>query len=552
MGIRPRKHPRFARSSRATVSVPEQPRTTPLAAPAPSGGVNNYDSLKDMAATDAIYSYNILPGEYGFRTRKGYREWVTTLGGVTNPVRTIIPYEGQASADDKLFVTTVLGIYDASSTAASPAIDTAFGTQTGNAGYGTSAGYNNDNGDDFLFYADEVNGLYYYNPATNTWAVAADITGVSEANLVFVVEHKNRIWFVERDTSNAWYLGTGVKGGAATKFALGNKFTRGGHLKGIYKWSLDGGDGIDDLLVFVSSAGEVSIYKGTDPASAATWQHVGTWFIGRVPTSRHLAQTIGGELHLLSAYGLISMQDLVNGVDSAKITGQNTIARKITRALRYDMSSNSSLADYRWDLVSVPSEGSMVITRPYDADETQIQYVFNFTSSAWGYWRGVPINCGAEWKGTFYFGDDAGNVHYLTGSLDGVVRAGTGGDPIEFSFLTAYSDLGAPGMLKRAQLVRPRFFSENGVEPSYSAKVLFDYQINEPVLTLEAASGGGSGWDSGLWDSDVWGGQSVLYSRFIGASGYGYDLALAIRGETEDITTYLDSLVYAEQGGAFL
>ena len=546
-----RRHPRFGRSSAPRIGAPSKQTTTPLASPAPSGGMNIYDSLAAMAPNDAIYSYNILPGEYGFRTRKGYREWVTGIGG-TDPILTLIPYEGQASADDRLFATTVDGIYDVSSTANNPTIKFSFSSASGNAGYGVFAGYNNDNGDDYLFYADEVNGLHEYDPSTGNWTATTAITGVTETNLVFVVEHKNRLWFVERNTSDAWYLATGAKAGAATKFALGNKFTRGGHLKGIYKWSLDGGDGIDDLLVFVSSAGEVAIYKGTDPASATTWQSIGTWFVGRVPTSRKIAHIIGGELHILSTYGLISMQDLVNGVDSQKATGQNTIARKITRAIRSDFSRNTSLTSLVWDIVAIPSEGSLALVRPYVAGTTPLQYVFNFTSSAWGYWRGLPITCGAEWKGTFYFGDGVGNIHYLVSSLDGVARNGTGGDPVEFSFLTAYSDLGAPGVIKRPHIVHPRFFSDTGVEPAYAVKILFDYSINEPSLSYETPGDTGAIWGTATWDSSIWGGSSELFSRPIGVSGMGYVMALAVKGSTEDLLTYLDSLVYTETGGLLL
>jgi hypothetical protein len=513
-------------------------------------GVNIFNSLADMDRTDSIYSYNMIPSEYGNRTRRGFKEWNTTLGGATDAVRTLIPFEGESSSDDKLFAATVLGLYDITSTAASPTIDTSFGTQSGQAGYGVYEAYNNDGGDHFLFYADRENGLYEYDPSGGGWAASTDITGVTETNLVFVTEHKNRLWFVEDDTADAWYLALGTKGGAATKFSLGNKFKRGGSLRGIYKWSVDGGDGIDDLLVFVSSAGEVAVYQGTDPSAAATWQSRGVWFIGKVPESNKIAENIGGDLHLLSVYGLISMQDLVGGVAVAKATGQNTVARRITRAIRNDMVGKQD--DEQWDIIQLPSEGSVIILRPYDTDTTPLQYVFNFTAAGWGYWRDIPMNCCVEWKGVVYIGDDAGTVHIMQNSLDNVARDGTGGDPIEFSILTAYSDLDAPGLNKRVHFVRPRFFSENGVQPAYGTKILYDYDINESAIPVFGEGESGSLWDSGLWDDAVWGGDSVSVSRMIGTAGMGQVVALAVRGEVSDRTTFLDASMYAEVGGAFL
>ena len=634
-----------------------QPVLNSLTSPAPIQGVNLFDSLADMSPRDAVYAYNIGPAEYGFRTRRGYQEHCTDMGSAGNAVRTLIPFEGESSSDDKLFAATVLGLYDVTASADNPAIDTSFGTQSGNAGYGVYEAYNNDNGDHFLFYADEVNGLYEYDGGAGTWAVSADITGVSESNLVFVTEHKDRLWFVERDTADAWYLAVGTKGGAATKFSLGNKFKRGGHLKGIFKWAVDGGDGPDDLLVFVSSAGEVAIYQGTDVSAATSWSSVGTWFIGQTPDSRRICENIGGEMHIISTMGLISLSDLVRGLSIQQLTGQQSLSKRITRAIRNDMvndnddftwdivpipSEGSVLVlrpysidanaiqyvfsfsypgwtywrglpmqccvewkgtvyfgdgsgnvhkminsldgvvragtggspvkfsfltaysdldapgivvindndDFTWDIVPIPSEGSVLVLRPYSIDANAIQYVFSFSYPGWTYWRGLPMQCCVEWKGTVYFGDGSGNVHKMINSLDGVVRAGTGGSPVKFSFLTAYSDLDAPGITKQVHLVRPRFFSENGDPPAFNAQVCYDYQIAEKHLYIPASTSVTAGvWDTGLWDDAVWGGDATPDSRLIGTSGMGQVVALAIKGECKDRTTYLDSSLYGKAGG---
>ena len=542
-------HPQFGRSSRASPVGKQEQTTIAYTMPSPIAGVNLFDALSSMSPQDTIYSFNMIPSEYGLRTRRGYQTHVATLGGATSPVRTLIPFV-DVDGTSHLFATDVNGIYDVTTTADSPTIDTSWGTQSGSAGHGVSTVYNNDNGDFFIQYADEVNGLYEYDAGAGTWAQATDITGVAETSLVFVTEHKERLWYVQSNSMDAWYLALGAKGGSATKFSLGNKFPHGGHLVGIYKWSVDGGDGVDDMLVFVSSAGDVAIYQGTDPSAAATWQALGTWFIGQIPNSRNIAENIGGELHLLSVYGIISVQDLVGGVDVGKATGQNTIARKIARAIRNDMPGKKD--DEQWDIVPSMAEGIIMIVRPYDTAATPLQYIFNFTTAGWGYWRDVPINCATEWNGALYFGDDVGNIHIMTNSLDGVARAGTGGDPIEFSFLTAFSDLGAPGAAKRAHYARPRFFSENGAAPTYNTKFLYDYDINEPNISLETAGQVGDVWDTGLWDLAIWGGDSIAASKLIGGSGMGINLAMAMKGEANDRITFLDADIYAEVGGFML
>lgn len=513
--------------------------------PAPFAGVNIFDSLAQMQPNDAIYSYNMIPSEYGFRTRQGYQQWVTGLTGTE--VRELIPFNGETSAGDRLFATTKSGIFNVTASAAAPAVLIAWPSATADAGFGVYASYTNDGGDKFLFFADELNGLYEYNPATTTWSLVTSITGINEVDIRHITVHKTRIWLAVKDSSDAYYLPVGAKTGAVTKFALGNKFPRGGNIRGIYHWSVNGGNGIDDFLVFVSTSGDVAVYQGTDPASAATWQSLGVWNIGMCPYSRNIGQVIGGELHLLSVYGLISMQDLLAGVEVAKETGANALARKITKAIRNDMSSRT--AYFNWNIITSMSQGEVVICRPIIGSETPIQYVFHFTTAAWGYWRGIPMSAGAEYNGAFYVGDPSGNVHKMQNSLDGVLRAGTGGTAIPFSFLTAYQACGAPGLRKRVDFIRPNFFSENGAAPTFGAVAQYDYNIAEIVQVLGGVGSAAGVWDTGLWDVAVWGGDSVIASRLQAGTGWGFMVALAVQGTAIDRTIFLDADVTFEVGG---
>lgn len=505
------------------------------------GGVNFYESLAEHAITDSVYSYNMDPAEYGYRTRLGYQEWATGLSG---EVRTLIPLKGEIASQDALFACTSAGIYEVTSSAASPSIAQSFASSADGAGFCSWRSYTNDGGDKFLLVCDDENGLHEYEPATSTWSIPTGITNVNESDLVFVTEHKERIWFVERDTSDAWYLPVGQKSGAATKFALGNKFPHGGALLAIYNWSVDGGDGLDDLLVFISTSGDVAIYEGTDVASSNTWQSRGTWFIGTPPSSRNIGRNIGGQLHLLSAFGLISVNDLVQGVTVQQATGQNSIARRITRLIRSDMATK--LSDEEWDVVPLPSQGSFLILRPFSSDETPIQYVFGFTRAAWGFWRDPPMNCCVEWNGTTYFGDKDGTVHIMQGALDAVSRDGTGGTDVSFSFLTAFSDMGAPVRLKKVHYIQPRFIADGGVAPAFNSCAVYDYSLVEPLLTVGSVTGAGSAWDVALWDLNIWGGTSTASERVLGGSGEGTMVALAVQGRSQDRTTLLELNVIYE------
>ena len=68
--------------------------------------------------------------------------------------------------------------------------------------------------------------------------------------------------------------------GAASMFDLGQIFTEGGYLMAMATWTVDAGYGVDDLAVFITSEGEVAVYRG------------GTWllpFHRMVPLPRSFA-----------------------------------------------------------------------------------------------------------------------------------------------------------------------------------------------------------------------------------------------------------------------
>src|ERR1700704_3779073 len=91
--------------------------------PAPIGGINRIDAAGAMPETDAVLLYNMVAGEFGLRSRLGYREWVTNLvGTLDNTVRTIIPFKGSKTngSSDKLFACTDKGIWDVTASTQAP------------------------------------------------------------------------------------------------------------------------------------------------------------------------------------------------------------------------------------------------------------------------------------------------------------------------------------------------------------------------------------------------------------------------------------------------
>jgi hypothetical protein len=530
-----------------------QPTIQSVKPPIPTGGLNDLNALSEMPANDAIVLENIVPTQFGLRVRQGYSEWVV---GLDNPVRSLIPFEGQENlgTSDRLFAVTPQGIYDVSARNTSPTLVMAFYTDPQPSPYPELAGIGNythfttDADVNVLFYADGDTGLYRYDQLTDTWATAPSITGVSVSDIAFVAVHKQRVWLVESESTAAWYLPVAAIQGAATKFTFGNKFTHGGYLVGLYSWTLDGGEGVDDYLIALSSSGDLLIYQGSDP-SQPDWGLVGSWFIGEIPNSRKVAVDFGSSLYFLSSYGLINVAELLRGQDiSAELPSP---AAKVASGLRTLISERGSLPN--WQLLHFPGENQIqiIIPQPNATARSHITYVQNTLRNAWAVWRNVPILSAEVWQGEYYFGTEDGRVMLYGGSRDNTLLDGTPGTPRRFRGLTAFFPLGE----NAAQFVNVEYvrtvLAGDGLY-SYDCKVLFDYDRNNPVAVpelLQVVQSGIGVWGVSLWGQVRWGGAEVNREYIVGNFGLGRVCSISFAGESISETVLYGWDVMYTRGG---
>lgn len=475
--------------------VSSKPRAKTASVPAPVGGWNNRDSLAGMKPTDAVALVNWFPRPTMVEVRYGHSRHAT---GIVGQVETLMSYAGGAT--NKLKAVANGSVYDVSAAGAVGAAELSSLTNSRWQYINISTA-----GGNFIEMCNGADGVYTYNGTTWT-DQSGSITGVTAANLIHINQHKNRVWFIEKDTLKAWYLPTGSITGAANALDLRAFCTRGGYLMAMATWTVDAGYGVDDLAVFITSQGEALVYRGTDPSSATTWALVGVYYIGS-PIGRRCFIKYGGDCLVITYDGVVPLS---GALQSSRTNPKVTLTDKIQFQIGAAISSYA--ANYGWQLQHFPKEEMLILNVPVQVGDVQEQYVMNTLTGAWADFRGWDANCWELFNDHIYFGSNT----FVGKAWD---TNADNGDTITFSALQAFSEFGNP-MEKQFTMMRPTFLT-NGT-PSIQGSINVDFDTSAPSSSLSTAPiSSGSLWDSGAWDTALWADTLSLSRLWQGATGIG-------------------------------
>ena len=328
------------------------PENTPRAKP-PTGkiasltipykGLNAKAPLSVMEPGFALSLSNLFCEPGGLRSRKGYTELAKNIPGSV-AIPTILSYFPKDAATASVYAAKDGKLYDVTGGGSGPWTEES--GVVGATDWWTGINFQNIAGS-FLCACNAGGGYVIFNGTTWTTPVAGtdpgEIDGVDPADLVFIMEFKKRIWFIEKDSTNAWFLPTGQITGTASQFDFGEQFKHGGKLVAIVNWTIDGGEGLDDYLVAVSSEGDVVVYKGTDPTDAATFEKRGSWYVGTLPSGHRQVTQNGGDVYILSQSGLVPLSRLLEGSKFSLQADQRIseyIDPLITELMRYFQNSD--------------------------------------------------------------------------------------------------------------------------------------------------------------------------------------------------------------------
>jgi len=489
--------------------------------PAPAGGWNARDDLTEMEATDAIVLDNVVVTERGCRMRDGFASHVTGLGST---IQSLMEYNAP-DGTRKLFGATSSAIYDVTTSGAVGAAAVS-GLTSGvwsNTMFATAGG-------NFLVIANGSDSVRNFDGSS--WTTPS-ISGVTSANLISVAAHMSRLWFVEKNSLRVWYLPTSAISGTATSIDFGPISRLGGELVAMASWSRDGGAGIDDVAVFITSRGEVHVYSGSDPSSSTAWERVGTFRIAE-PIGRKCFVKAGADVGVLTSQGLVPLSNVLS-ISSTEVT-RVAATEKIGAAFKaaYEGGKDSR----GWQVVEFPKQDLVLVNIPIVNATTYHQYVISTPKRAWSRFTGMNGECWSLLGDRLFFGGVNGTVYEYTGSNDA-------GENIEAAVVQAFQDGGTLGE-KVFKRMKPQLIAPPGYRPSIGLRL--DYDDQELLFSSDPFQSLGPEWDVAEWDLADWGAEFGATSYWQSVRGKGFQFAVVVRISGNDSVTYNGCRVMFEQG----
>lgn len=481
--------------------------------PAPTGGWNAKDSLAEMAPEDAVTLTNWFPTPSFVSLRQGMVKWAT---GLPSQVNSVMAYN--AGSASKLFAASGAGIYDC--------------TSGGAVGASVVSGLTSDKflhtnvataGGNFLYAVNGTDSPLLYDGTTwksITGVSTPAITGVTTSNLSNVYLAKQRLWFIEKNSLRAWYLPVLSVGGAASALDFSSLCRRGGYLVAMAEWTVSGGFGVQDLVAFITSEGELLIYQGSDPTVSTAWSLSGIWHMGSPMGPKCFAKA-GADLLLIGKDGLTPMSQ---GQFFADMGNKGTLTDKIQWAISNATTLYSG--NWGWQVQIFPLANALLLNVPVGVGQQQ-QYVMNTVTGAWCNFTGWHANAWEMYHDQIYFGDNGFVGKAWTGYDD--AGAQIAGDAQQ-----AFNYFGSRGQLKRWTMMRP-LLTANG-QPSVLANLNVDFDSTPPAAALAAATTGLATWDSAHFDVAQWVGDQGLFKQWQGVNGVGYCAAPRLLAAGKGIT----------------
>ena len=481
---------------------------------APVRGWNTRDDRNAMGDEYALDMENWFPDEQDVILRGGMEVFCSGLGGAAETLLEHVSVSGAKS-----FLAAAGGnIWDittgtASSLASGLSSDRWQVVRMTDAGAGISV---------------LVNGSDQPRKWDGTTLATTSFTGISDhTTLIQGTNYRGRIYFVAVGSGSLWYAGFGAIAGALTEFPVSTIFQKGGYPLFVTTWTRAGGDVLSEMLVVVSSEGEVLIYAGTSP-DTDSFTLVGRRFLAR-PLGRRGFCKIGLDVEIETIEGIVSLSALTS--DPRVSEPDLNISRNISSA--WIAATRDYGALFGWEAIP-DRRGKRILYNVPTSDGGAYQVVRNSITGAFCKFTGWAARAFGVFDDRLYFGAANGTVYRAdSGTLDD-------GASIPTKLRWAYNYLGDRERLKKMALARPIITASNAV--SFALGVDMDFEDGALSGTVVTEASENARWNVAAWGSARWRRAEVSSKNWYSISGLGRAAALKMNGQFRNTSMRLSAI----------
>lgn len=478
-------------------------RTQTATISAPYSGWNTRDPLDQMKPSYATKLVNIFPDQGYVRTRNGYVLHCNTSESAD--VETLIEYplpngttQLVAGCNGKLLNVT---------TSTASTIGSGF----------TEDKWQHDIMNNVLVLVNGAEAPRHWDGMTLTtpsYTAHAGHGGLDTTKFIQVVQYKNRLYFVEKNSCKVWYGDPDSIVSQLRSIDLSYVLHRGGAVAFCCPWSRDTGAGLQDYLVAVSTEGEVLIYEGTDPNDPAAWGLIARFFLTPPVAGRRAYFNLGSDLLIVHRAGITAIGTLLSQGNDAKYA---VVTDVINRSFLDATASFGNLDG--WCCMYHPAGQALYVNIPVTGAPEQ--FVMNPTIGAWTRYVSLPALHWALMEGDIYFGSTGGKVYKAdTGDRDLT-------STIKAELKTAYNYFGDRASIKRFTLLRPSVKAETG----YTFQLAVDVDFKTADYSAVSV-GTASLWNTAIWDVALWAAPRVSSDDIYSLTNIGRAAAMSLAIET--------------------
>jgi hypothetical protein len=465
--------------------------------PAPNRGIIESENQAFLQPGAATIQDNWVSTLRGVKLRGGCIRWSV----LPEPAPILSGFDYINANEHKMFVGNATKLYDVTGGG-----DPILIREGQSGGIYVASQMSNASGNHMLVANEGGNFLLHYDGTTWTTYNSGQITApkpappalpptcVNGRNLTYVCKYRNRYFFIEGGTMDAWYLGIDAHQGVLSKIPLSGAATKGGRLIFMAVWSIDAGDGTDDKLVFATDQGELLIFTGSNPSDPDNWRQEGRYRTSP-PMGMNAHMQVGGDVLIATVDGIIPLSLVIEKeatqLQIAAISYSiNSMWRKEVIAKR-----NWSWTMFKWD-----EYGACFVTWPGGKPGNQYCGVFNTATLAWSRFVGWDATCFMRMRGNMFFGTQEGVVMQAdrSGYDDGKVYTAT--------LVGGWGLFGTNSQSQTWMQARATFqsYSAQPFTPQLSGTV--DYVVTVPLPPPAGPDPGVlDAWDQGWWGPDMGG-----------------------------------------------